>query len=87
MNWQAGWGFAIDAIALRAINKLVWQKANRPPTRRRRFPWGDENLRENIPGGQKRRELPLERRVRAYMSLTHVLLLGFETQDLLEFRN
>lgn len=43
---------------------------------------GDENLRERVPDGQKRREFSLERRIGAHTFLSSTLLLGFETQDI-----
>lgn len=32
MSWRTGLGFAVGAIALRELDKLVWQKANRSPS-------------------------------------------------------
>ena len=48
---------------------------------------GNEDLRKRVPGGQKRREPPLERRFGADVVSRLNPPFGFETHDLLKFRN
>ena len=48
---------------------------------------GDEDLREHVPDGQKRRELPPSIKLMLISPLTYALLPGFETRIDLKFRN
>ena len=48
---------------------------------------GDESLRKRTPNGRERREPPSSVDSELISPLAQTLLLGFETQDLLKFRN